>query len=48
MKNLETFILDVLVSVSLNVGLEELIGGLIRLDWVPKIVLGDLFGLSQE
>ena len=48
MKNLETFVLDVLVSVPLDVGLEELIGGLISLDWVSEIVLGDLFGLSQE
>jgi len=34
MKNLETLILDVLVSISLNVGLEEIIGCLIRFDGI--------------
>ena len=34
MKNLETLILDILVSISLNVGLEEIIGSLIRFDGI--------------
>lgn len=48
MKNLETLILDVLVSISLNVGLEEIIGCLIRFDGISQVILGDLFWLSKE
>ena len=48
-KDLEAFVLDVLFSVSFDIIPEELESGLVGLDWVGKIVLGDvLLVVSQE
>ena len=48
MKDLETFVADFLLPVSLNVVLEELVSGLIRLDWIAQIILVDCLVFSQE
>ena len=43
MKNLETFVLDVLFSVSLDILFEELKAALIGLDWIAEIIFVDGF-----
>ena len=48
MKKLETLMLDTLLSISLNVGLEEIIGSLVGFDRIFKVFLGDIFGVFQE
>jgi len=48
MQNLEALIFDLLFAVPLNVGSEEIEGGLISLDWVLQVVFDNILLLSQE
>lgn len=48
MKNLKALILDTLVSISFNVGLEETKGGLVRFDGAFEVVFSDVFGLMFQ
>jgi hypothetical protein len=49
MENLEALVLDLLISVSLDVSFQGLEGGLVGLDWVAQIVFSDRFlVVSQE
>lgn len=49
MEDLEALVLDSLLSVSLNVVVEEGEGSLVSLDWVVQVVLGIvLLGVPQE
>ena len=48
MQHLEALVLDLLVSVTLNVTLEEVERGLVSLDGIAKIVLENGLGFSQE
>lgn len=48
-EDLEALVLDSLVSVSFNVVVEELEGGLVGLDWIVQVVLVvALLGVPQE
>jgi len=47
-QDLEALVANLLLSVSLNVILEELVGGLVSLDRVAQIILIDSLILSQE
>ena len=47
MQNLEALILDLLVSVSLDIGSQEVKGSLICLDGVSQVILRDFFWLSK-
>jgi len=48
MQDLEALVPNLLFSVSLDIILEELVCGLVSLDWVAQVILIDGFVLSQE
>lgn len=48
MQDLEALVSNLLLSVSLNIILEELVSGLVSLDWVAQIILIDGLVLSQK
>jgi len=48
MEDLEALVLDLLLSVSFNITSEEVESGLVGLDGVAEVVLGDWLALPQE